>query len=166
MAAATPAWARGMPETAALVIGAFTSPNPMPKITYAVNSQVNGVVALSPTSISEEPVRVEAGHEEGNPGAALADDAPRDRGEQHGHGGHGQRVDPGLQSGEATHVLQVERIEEEESTERGEGRDGDDGGGREGHGAEEAQVDERLDRPALPDQERSQRDRGDGERRR
>ena len=33
MAAATPACARGMPETAALVIGAFTSPNPMPKIT-------------------------------------------------------------------------------------------------------------------------------------
>ena len=33
MAAATPAWARGMPETAVLVIGAFTKPKPMPKIT-------------------------------------------------------------------------------------------------------------------------------------
>jgi len=33
MPAATPAWARGMPDTAALVMGAFTKPKPMPKIT-------------------------------------------------------------------------------------------------------------------------------------
>src|SRR5664280_1422832 len=33
MAAATPACARGMPETAVLVIGAFTRPNPAPKTT-------------------------------------------------------------------------------------------------------------------------------------
>ena len=33
MAAATPAWARGMPETAVLVIGAFTKPKPIPKTT-------------------------------------------------------------------------------------------------------------------------------------
>ena len=33
MAAATPAWARGMPDTAVLVIGAFTMPVPIPKIT-------------------------------------------------------------------------------------------------------------------------------------
>ncbi|WP_425559877.1 hypothetical protein [Kitasatospora paranensis] len=30
-AAATPAWASGMPETAELVIGALTSPKPIPK---------------------------------------------------------------------------------------------------------------------------------------
>ena len=30
-AAATPAWLRGMPDTAVLVIGAFTMPKPMPK---------------------------------------------------------------------------------------------------------------------------------------
>ena len=30
-AAATPAWARGMPETAVLLIGGFTMPLPMPK---------------------------------------------------------------------------------------------------------------------------------------
>ena len=53
MAAATPAWALGMPETAALVIGAFTKPKPMPKVAYAVNNHVNGVVALSPTSIRQ-----------------------------------------------------------------------------------------------------------------
>src|SRR5580693_2096980 len=33
MAAATPAWVTGMPDTAVFVIGAFTSPNPMPKMT-------------------------------------------------------------------------------------------------------------------------------------
>src|SRR5664279_730845 len=33
MAAATPACARGMPETAVLVLGAFTRPNPAPKTT-------------------------------------------------------------------------------------------------------------------------------------
>ena len=57
MADATPAWDRGIPETAVLVIGAFTNPNPMPKTTYAVNNHVNGVVALSPTNIRQEPVR-------------------------------------------------------------------------------------------------------------
>ncbi len=53
MAAATPAWARGMPETAALVIGALTKPKPTPKVTYAANNHVNGVVALNPTSIRQ-----------------------------------------------------------------------------------------------------------------
>ena len=33
MAAATPACATGMPDTAALVIGAFTRPNPTPTVT-------------------------------------------------------------------------------------------------------------------------------------
>jgi hypothetical protein len=33
MAAATPAWARGIPDTAASLIGALTHPLPMPKIT-------------------------------------------------------------------------------------------------------------------------------------
>src|SRR5262249_10639994 len=32
-AAATPAWERGIPDTAVLVIGAFTMPVPIPKIT-------------------------------------------------------------------------------------------------------------------------------------
>ncbi len=32
-AAATPAWARGMPETAVLVMGALTKPKPTPKRT-------------------------------------------------------------------------------------------------------------------------------------
>src|SRR6202020_53536 len=57
MAAATPACARGIPETAVLVIGAFTNPNPMPKTTYAVNNHENGVVALSSTSISDDAAR-------------------------------------------------------------------------------------------------------------
>ena len=33
IAAATPAWARGIPDTAALVIGALTNPKPSPKTT-------------------------------------------------------------------------------------------------------------------------------------
>lgn len=36
-AAATPAWARGIPEIAVLVIGALTRPKPMPKSTYPAN---------------------------------------------------------------------------------------------------------------------------------
>ncbi len=32
-AAATPAWALGIPDTAVLVIGAFTNPKPMPNST-------------------------------------------------------------------------------------------------------------------------------------
>ena len=73
MAAATPAWARGMPETAALVIGALTKPKPMPKITYAANSQVNGVVALSPTSMRHEANKRGAGDDQGNPSPPPAD---------------------------------------------------------------------------------------------
>ena len=96
MAAATPAWARGMPETAVLVIGAFTNPNPIPKTTYAVNNHVNGVVALSPTSIRQEAGEGHAGDQEGDPGPAHADDPSRDRREQHHHDRHGQGVDPGL----------------------------------------------------------------------
>ena len=117
-----------MPETAVLVIGAFTNPNPMPKTTYAVNNHVNGVVALSPTSIRQEAVRATPATSRGILAPAHADDPSRDRREQHGHDRHRQGVDPGLQRREPTHVLQVERVEEEESTERGEGRDGDDGG--------------------------------------
>ena len=33
IAAATPAWLAGMPDTAVLVMGAFTAPKPAPKIT-------------------------------------------------------------------------------------------------------------------------------------
>ncbi len=33
IAAATPAWARGIPETAVVVMGAFTNPNPIPNTT-------------------------------------------------------------------------------------------------------------------------------------
>ena len=33
IAEATPAWARGIPDTAAFVIGAFTKPKPSPKTT-------------------------------------------------------------------------------------------------------------------------------------
>ena len=35
IAEATPACARGIPDTAAFVIGAFTKPKPSPKMTYA-----------------------------------------------------------------------------------------------------------------------------------
>ena len=89
---------------------------------------MNGVVALESDQHQAGAGEGDAGDQEGNPGAAPADDPPRDRREQHGHGRHRQGVDPGLQRGKSTHVLQVERVEEEESTERGEGRDGDDGG--------------------------------------
>ena len=46
IAAATPACARGIPDTAALVIGALTSPKPSPNTTYAASSRASGVVAV------------------------------------------------------------------------------------------------------------------------
>ena len=95
------------------------------------------------------------GDDQGDPAPASADDSARDRREEHGHRRHRQGVDPGLQRGEPTHVLEVERVEEEEPTEGGEGRDGDDRGRGERHGPEEAQVDQRLAGPVLPEQERS-----------
>src|SRR5206468_4365397 len=49
-AAATPACARGMPATAVVVIGAFTMPNPMPRITYAAMRKPVGVVGVRPVS--------------------------------------------------------------------------------------------------------------------
>src|SRR4051794_34766548 len=44
-AAATPACDVGMPETAVLVIGALTMPNPIPNSAYDASSQPYGVVA-------------------------------------------------------------------------------------------------------------------------
>ena len=52
IADATPAWARGIPDTAAFVIGALTKPKPIPKITYAAISHPNGVCASMPVSIA------------------------------------------------------------------------------------------------------------------
>jgi hypothetical protein len=52
IAAATPACARGIPETAVFVIGALTNPTPIPKTTYAAISHANGVVASIPISIA------------------------------------------------------------------------------------------------------------------
>ena len=52
IAEATPAWARGIPETAALVMGGFTKPKPTPKTTYAQNNHVNGVFTLRRTNMT------------------------------------------------------------------------------------------------------------------
>ena len=52
IAEATPAWARGMPDTAAFVIGAFTNPKPSPKMTYAANSHAKGVAGSIPVSMA------------------------------------------------------------------------------------------------------------------
>lgn len=51
MPAATPARSRGMPETAAVAIGALTRPNPTQKNTSDKKSQVKDVVELRRTSI-------------------------------------------------------------------------------------------------------------------
>src|ERR1700728_3105014 len=53
MPAATPAWARGMPETAAFVMGAFTNPNPIPKIAYALNKHEKEVESFICVSIRQ-----------------------------------------------------------------------------------------------------------------
>src|SRR3954447_20591115 len=58
IAAATPACARGIPDTAALVIGAFTKPRPRPKMAYAASSRPKGVVGPSPVSMAQ--ARIEA----------------------------------------------------------------------------------------------------------
>src|SRR3954454_11273415 len=53
IAAATPACAGGMPETAVLVIGGVRIPDPSPKTTYAPNSPAVAVVADSSASIRQ-----------------------------------------------------------------------------------------------------------------
>src|SRR6266567_2970428 len=51
-APATPACSIGMPDTAVLVIGALTSPHPMPKMTYATSRYATEVFAVSRASSS------------------------------------------------------------------------------------------------------------------
>ncbi|MBR7676805.1 hypothetical protein KDA82_28125, partial [Streptomyces daliensis] len=46
----TPAWERGMPETAELVMGALTRPKPMPKSTYEANSSGSEPSASNPAN--------------------------------------------------------------------------------------------------------------------
>ena len=55
-AAATPACSRGMPETAAFVIGALTKPKPIPNTTYAASSQANDVCGPTSTSIAQATI--------------------------------------------------------------------------------------------------------------
>ena len=59
-AAATPAWLIGMPETAVLVIGAFSMPKPRPKIVYVASShQIDVVsdrlVSMNPAAVIVTP---------------------------------------------------------------------------------------------------------------
>ena len=124
---------------------------------------MNGVVALNPTSMRQEAPRRDAGDDQRDPGPSPADDPSRERREEHRHGRHRQGVEPGLQRGKPAYVLEVEGVEEEEPAERGERGHGDDRGRGERHRPEEAQVDERLVGPVLPDQERSQRHGGHDE---
>ena len=51
-AAATPACARGIPDTAVLVIGAFTKPNPIPNNAYPMNRETPDVSASNPANIT------------------------------------------------------------------------------------------------------------------
>src|SRR4051794_32365243 len=57
MADATPAWARGIPDTAALVIGALTKPKPAPKMTYAASTHASEVSESIPVSIAQATTR-------------------------------------------------------------------------------------------------------------
>src|SRR5215468_10674186 len=50
IAAATPAWDVGIPDTAVLVIGGLISPKPKPNGTYASSTQEIGVLASKPDS--------------------------------------------------------------------------------------------------------------------
>src|SRR4051812_10854554 len=52
IAAATPAWARGIPDTAALVTGALTKPRPRPNTAYAAISHPSGVDGPMPVSMA------------------------------------------------------------------------------------------------------------------
>src|ERR1041385_326315 len=57
MAAATPAWERGMPETAVFVMGALTKPKPRPNRAYEASSHGYGVAASRRSSIRPDTVR-------------------------------------------------------------------------------------------------------------
>ncbi len=80
-AAAIPARARGMPDTAVLVIGAFTMPKPSPNSTYAVMSRQIGMSAVSPVRIRPLSAMVTPATTSGTRGPALATIRP-DRGAQ------------------------------------------------------------------------------------
>src|SRR5262245_47248589 len=56
MPAATPACARGMPETAVFVMGAFTHAKPKPNTTYAVIRYAIDVCGSRPVSITPETI--------------------------------------------------------------------------------------------------------------
>ena len=145
IAAATPAWARGIPDTAAFVIGALTKPKPRPKTTYAASSHASGVVGVDAGQHARTPVtRQTPAITSGRRGPRRPTMRP-DSGDAttvisgHRHGG-----EPGLHRREAARLLEVERVEEEEPAERGERGDRDDDRRRERDRAEEAQVDQRL----------------------
>ena len=88
--------------------------------------------------------------------AAHPNDAPGDRGQQHGHGRHRQRVESGAQRREATDLLEVEGVQEQEAAKCSEGGHRDERRAGEGDGPEEAQLDERFCAARLVEQDADQ----------
>ena len=104
-----------------------------------------------------------AADDQRRPRPAVADQSSRQRREDHHQRRHRQQRDAGVERRVAAHVLQVERVEEEEAAERDEGADRDDRGAAERRRAEEAQVDQRLGVARLPEDEAAARGERAGE---
>jgi hypothetical protein len=77
----------------------------------------------------------------------------RGRCEDQGHHRQRQRAQPGLQGGQPSCLLQVERVQEQETRERPESTDGNRGRTGERDAAEEAQLEHWIDPARLIDQQ-------------
>ncbi len=137
------------PETAVLVIGAFTIPNPKPKIAYAVNSQPARCCGSSRVSISVATVIATPAATSDGARSVAADEPPGDRREDERHPGHRQGVQAGVQRGKPSNVLQIQGVQEQEATERGERAHRDHRGAGEWRAAEKPNLDQRLAAAAL-----------------
>ena len=148
-AAATPACSRGRPETAVFVMGAFTTPKPNPKIAYAVNSHASEVSASSRVSISVAMVMAMPAAMSDGRGPRLPTSRPEIGAKISVIPAIGQRVEAGVQRGQAPNVLQIKGVQEQEAAEGGEREDRDGRRAAERGAAKEPDLDERLEAAAL-----------------
>ena len=144
-AAATPACAGGIPETAVLVIGGLIEAEPDPEDHVGRRTATRAACRrVSPVSSSGADDQREP------PPTAAAAAAPRqppaagERRETSSIAASGSVHSPACSGESRADLLQVERVEEQESAERGERADARWRSRRERGAAEEAHLDQRL----------------------
>ena len=111
--------ARGMPDTAELVIGALTRPNPMPKTRRPGNSRRGSGVAVSRV-ISSPAAMMRCRPAPAGCGCPRAATIRPDSGAQTAiTSAIGSRNSPAVSARVAADVLQVQRVQEQEPAQRG-----------------------------------------------